>query len=78
MVNIQTLVDDAVAKGARLLAGGKPNPQFPGGPFYLPTLLADVTPNMRIAQEEVCLIDCLLDFFFVSSCRCKKTITFFF
>ena len=50
---IQDLVDDAVKQGARLLAGGKINPNLPNGLFYEPTILADVTPTMRIAQEEV-------------------------
>ena len=50
---IQELVDDAVKQGARLLTGGKVNPNLPNGLFYEPTILADVTPKMRIAQEEV-------------------------
>lgn len=53
MKGIQDLVDQAVSLGARLLAGGKPNPQFPGGPFFMPTLLVDVTRDMKIAQTEV-------------------------
>lgn len=53
MTNIQRLVDDAVAKGARLLAGGKPNPDYENGPFFLPTLLVDVTRDMDIARTEV-------------------------
>jgi aspartate-semialdehyde dehydrogenase len=43
-------VADAVAKGARLLAGG--NPHHPGGLFYAPTVLADVRPGMKICSEE--------------------------
>ena len=52
---VQGLVDDAVAKGARLLHGGAlpPGGGASGGQFYPPTVLADVTPAMRIAQEEV-------------------------
>ncbi|KAG5178770.1 Aldehyde/histidinol dehydrogenase [Tribonema minus] len=50
---VQALVDDAVAKGARLLAGGRRNARFPDGLFYEPTVLADVTHDMRIAREEV-------------------------
>eukprot|EP00009_Paramoeba_aestuarina_P003916 CAMPEP_0201523432 /NCGR_PEP_ID=MMETSP0161_2-20130828/19839_1 /ASSEMBLY_ACC=CAM_ASM_000251 /TAXON_ID=180227 /ORGANISM="Neoparamoeba aestuarina, Strain SoJaBio B1-5/56/2" /LENGTH=586 /DNA_ID=CAMNT_0047922547 /DNA_START=36 /DNA_END=1796 /DNA_ORIENTATION=+ len=50
---VQELVDDAVKRGARLLIGGKVNPNLPNGLFYEPTILADVTPEMRIAQEEV-------------------------
>lgn len=48
----QRFVDDAVAKGARVLAGGSRNKEFPGGQFFEPTVLADVTENMLIAQEE--------------------------
>jgi len=44
-------VHDAVAKGARLLAGGRRMPEL-GPNFYAPTLLADVSHDMRIMQEE--------------------------
>lgn len=47
--HIQELVDDAVAKGARLMCGGKKG----DSQFYPPTVLADVTSTMRIFQEEV-------------------------
>jgi succinate-semialdehyde dehydrogenase/glutarate-semialdehyde dehydrogenase len=48
---VQSLVDDAVAKGARVLLGGKP---LPGpGHFYPPTVLAEVTDSARILTEEV-------------------------
>jgi acyl-CoA reductase-like NAD-dependent aldehyde dehydrogenase len=40
-------VKDAVAKGARLLAGGTYE-----GRLYQPTLLADITPDMKIYHEE--------------------------
>lgn len=46
----QDHVEDAVAKGARLLTGGRLHER--GGLFYEPTLLADVTPDMKIYQEE--------------------------
>lgn len=48
----QRFVDDAVAKGARVLAGGKRNKEFPDGQFFEPTVLADVTEDMLIAKEE--------------------------
>jgi succinate-semialdehyde dehydrogenase/glutarate-semialdehyde dehydrogenase len=44
-------VRDAVLHGARLLRGGKRLTEL-GPNFYAPTLLADVTPDMRIIQEE--------------------------
>lgn len=48
------LVEDAVAKGARLVAGGTlPEPKASGGQFYPPTVVADVRRDMRIAEEEV-------------------------
>jgi succinate-semialdehyde dehydrogenase/glutarate-semialdehyde dehydrogenase len=44
-------VDDARAKGAAVLCGGKPDDQ-PGW-WYPPTVLADLTPDMRVWHEEV-------------------------
>jgi succinate-semialdehyde dehydrogenase/glutarate-semialdehyde dehydrogenase len=44
-------VDDAVAKGATLLAGGKARPDL-GPLFYEPTILADVTPDMTLYAHE--------------------------
>ena len=46
---IAALVDDAVAQGARLAAGGE---RFGDGFFYKPTLLADVPDAARIMNEE--------------------------
>lgn len=40
-------VDDAVAKGAKILTGGSYE-----GPFFQPTVLRDVTEDMRIYYEE--------------------------
>ncbi len=48
---VEAQVNDAVARGARLLAGGKRLSEL-GPNFYAPTLLADVTHEMRIMQEE--------------------------
>ncbi len=47
---VQQHVDDAVAKGARLMTGGQRHTL--GGTFYQPTILAGVTRDMRIACEE--------------------------
>ena len=44
-------VADAVAKGARLVAGGKHRPDI-GPLFYEPTVLADVTPDMDLYRDE--------------------------
>ena len=53
---IQAQVQDAVAKGGRVLCGGKSEVGF-----YQPTVVADVTTSMRIFDEEsfgpvVCVI----------------------
>lgn len=50
--HVQALVDDAVAKGAKVLAGGKLS-QDGSGQFYPPTVLTDVNKTMRIWKEEV-------------------------
>jgi acyl-CoA reductase-like NAD-dependent aldehyde dehydrogenase len=44
-------IDDALAKGARLLAGGRPA-QLGGGWYMGPTVLADVTPAMDVIAQE--------------------------
>ena len=48
---VREQVDDAVARGARLLAGGQPMPQL-GPNFFAPTILAGVDHSMRVMQEE--------------------------
>jgi succinate-semialdehyde dehydrogenase/glutarate-semialdehyde dehydrogenase len=50
VAKVEAHVADAVAKGARVLRGGARHPL--GGTFYEPTVLADVTPSMRLAREE--------------------------
>jgi len=44
-------VDDAVAKGATVLAGGRPRPDV-GPLFYEPTVLTDVTEDMALCRDE--------------------------
>ncbi len=46
------LVDDAIAKGATLVCGGRIPEQLPVGWYYEPTILTDVTPAMAIFHEE--------------------------
>jgi succinate-semialdehyde dehydrogenase/glutarate-semialdehyde dehydrogenase len=48
---IEKLVADAVANGARVLCGGAA-PEGPGF-YYPPTVLAGITPDMRVHREEV-------------------------
>ncbi len=48
---VESHVEDAVACGARVLAGGSRLPEM-GTNFYKPTVLADVTHEMHIMREE--------------------------
>ncbi|GGF67479.1 NAD-dependent succinate-semialdehyde dehydrogenase [Terasakiella brassicae] len=48
---VQNLVDDAKDKGAKVVCGGQAHDL--GGTFYQPTILTDVTTDMRIANEEI-------------------------
>jgi len=48
---VAELVDDAVANGGKVLAGGK-SPDRPGF-FYEPTVIADVGPGAKILHTEV-------------------------
>src|SRR5260370_6659524 len=48
---VQSHVEDAVARGARLLAGGKTLPQL-GANFFSPTIRAGVDNSMAIMREE--------------------------
>ena len=48
---VESHVEDAGARGARVLAGGSRLQQL-GANFYAPTVLADVTHEMRIMREE--------------------------
>ena len=50
VAKVEAHVKDAVARGARVVAGGKRHSL--GGTFYEPTVLANVTTKMRLAQEE--------------------------
>lgn len=48
---VQRQVEDAITRGARLLAGGKPASHL-GPNFFEPTILADVTRDMDVMREE--------------------------
>ncbi|MBY2973094.1 NAD-dependent succinate-semialdehyde dehydrogenase [Rhizobium leguminosarum] len=50
LAKVEAHVNDAVAKGARVLTGGKRSEL--GGNFYEPTVLADVKAGMIILEEE--------------------------
>ena len=48
---VESLVADAVAKGAKVVVGGARHEL--GGTFYTPTILTDVTNDMACASEEI-------------------------
>ncbi|MBX9810095.1 MAG: NADP-dependent succinate-semialdehyde dehydrogenase [Burkholderiales bacterium] len=47
---VEEHISDALGKGARVLTGGKRHEK--GGQFFQPTVLADVTPRMKVTHEE--------------------------
>jgi acyl-CoA reductase-like NAD-dependent aldehyde dehydrogenase len=49
---VESHVEDAKARGARVLTGGTRLPDL-GANFYAPTILTDVTHDMRIMREEI-------------------------
>ena len=51
IAKVEELLADAVARGARIVCGGKRHGL--GGTYFEPTIVADVTPKMRIAREEI-------------------------
>ncbi|KAG2164529.1 hypothetical protein VTO58DRAFT_103048 [Aureobasidium pullulans] len=59
---LESLIAEAVSQGAILLAGGNRynHPEYPSGHYFSPTLLAEVTTDMRIANEECFAPICLL------------------
>jgi acyl-CoA reductase-like NAD-dependent aldehyde dehydrogenase len=48
---MQTLVEDAVSRGAEVLCGGHPRPDL-GENFFEPTVIVDVDSSARLFQEE--------------------------
>jgi succinate-semialdehyde dehydrogenase/glutarate-semialdehyde dehydrogenase len=48
---VESHVEDARSRGARILVGGSRYPEL-GRNFYRPTVLADITHEMRIMREE--------------------------
>ncbi|NEB02200.1 aldehyde dehydrogenase family protein [Streptomyces sp. SID13726] len=49
---VRGYIEKGIAEGARLVAGGPESPREQGC-FVAPTVFADVTPEMTIAQEEI-------------------------
>ena len=52
-LRVDSMVNDAVKKGAKLLLGGGRPKGLDIGPYYAPTLLSGVTEEMRVYKEEV-------------------------
>ena len=50
LAKVEAHVADALSKGARILCGGSRHER--GGNFFEPTVLADVTTDMKVAREE--------------------------
>ncbi|OWJ93165.1 succinate-semialdehyde dehydrogenase (NADP(+)) [Pseudomonas sp. A46] len=50
VAKVQEHIADAVSRGAKVLAGGKPHAL--GGTFFEPTVLGNVTPDMLVARDE--------------------------
>ncbi|UNK42230.1 NAD-dependent succinate-semialdehyde dehydrogenase [Luteimonas sp. S4-F44] len=50
VAKVESQVQDALAKGARCVSGGKRHAL--GGAFYAPTLLDGATPDMDVARDE--------------------------
>ncbi|WP_181449474.1 NAD-dependent succinate-semialdehyde dehydrogenase [Azospirillum thermophilum] len=48
---VEELLGDAVAKGARVVLGGKRHEL--GGTFFEPTVVTGLTPEMRVSREEI-------------------------
>lgn len=51
---VQGLIDEGISEGARLVAGGPGRPEgMEVGYFARPTVFADATNDMKVAQEEI-------------------------
>lgn len=50
---VSRAVEAAREEGATVATGGEPADDLPGGLFYPPTILTDVTNDMRVAQREI-------------------------
>ena len=48
---IESLVEDAISKGANILTGGKTHEL--GGTFYQPTILTNANSSMKLSHEEI-------------------------
>lgn len=55
VTRLEEIVADAVAKGARIVIGGKRSTgkEYAKGNYFEPTILTNINPNMRVMSEEV-------------------------
>lgn len=49
---VSRIVEDAIAKGARVHCGGKREPKI-GSRYFQPTVLSNVTSDMACTKEEI-------------------------
>lgn len=49
---LESQVEDAIQKGAKIITGGKRLEKLQGA-YYEPTIVVDIKPDMRVWQEEV-------------------------
>lgn len=49
---LENQVDDAIQKGAKVICGGK-RLELDNGNYYLPTILTNITKDMKVYNEEV-------------------------
>ncbi len=52
LTEVDRIVQEAIAGGAKLETGGKPAAGFDAGHFYEPTVLSQVTDDMRVFADE--------------------------
>ncbi|MEK7078551.1 MAG: aldehyde dehydrogenase family protein, partial [Patescibacteria group bacterium] len=52
LLALEVQVEDAIKKGAKIVTGGK-RPANLKGAYFLPTILTNVKPNMKVWHEEV-------------------------
>ena len=50
---VSEFIEEARADGGRIVAGGSRPDALPDGNFLEPTVIADVTPEMRVFREEI-------------------------
>jgi len=51
VAKVEELINDALVRGGWLMCGGKRHAL--GGNYFQPTIIADVTPEMRVSTEEI-------------------------